>query len=157
MSFRTLHCVLVSAKYRNSSFPPRNTSAGDCAPCASLPMPVCQGDFGGHLERLRGWNFSLSSISNLSEHGEFLIWSLLLEKFQPLRLSYDRKPEPGTPDSRARCKMRKLKPSIYLNSSSLSSISVKGPSFKSSTFISAPNCPFSTTSACSRHRARKCS
>jgi hypothetical protein len=57
-------------------------------------MPVCQGDFGGHLERHRGWNFSLSSISNLSEHGEFLIWSLLLEKFQPLRLSYDRKPEP---------------------------------------------------------------
>ena len=94
LSFRTLHCVLVSAKYRNSSFPPRNTSAGDCAPCASLPMPICQGDFGGHLERLRGWNFSLSSISNLSEHGEFLIWSLLLEKFQPLRLSYDRKPEP---------------------------------------------------------------
>ena len=52
----------------------------------------------------------LKAISNLFERSEFLIWLLFLEKFQTLRLSYDRKPEPCTPDSRGRCKMRKLKP-----------------------------------------------
>lgn len=51
----------------------------------------------------------LKAISNLFERSEFLIWLLFLEKVQTLRLSYDRKPEPCTPDSRGRCKMRKLK------------------------------------------------
>jgi len=51
----------------------------------------------------------LKAISNLFERSEFLIWLLFLEKFQTLRLSYNRKPEPCTPDPRVRCKMRKLK------------------------------------------------
>ena len=51
----------------------------------------------------------LKAISNLFERSEFLIWLLLLEKIQPLRFSYDWKPEPGTADSRVRCRMRKLK------------------------------------------------
>ena len=42
----------------------------------------------------------LKAISNLFERSEFLIWLLFLKKFQTLRLSYDRKPEPCTPDPR---------------------------------------------------------
>ena len=51
----------------------------------------------------------LKAISNLFERSEFLIWLLFLEKFQTLRLSYDRKPEPQTPDPRGRYKIRELK------------------------------------------------
>ena len=44
-----------------------------------------------------------------------MIWLLFLEKFQTLRLSYDRKPEPCTPDFRVRCKMRRLKFMLLLS------------------------------------------
>ena len=46
------------------------------------------------VRKLRGLNVSLRAISNLFERSEFLIWLLYLEMFQPLSLSYSRKPEP---------------------------------------------------------------
>ena len=52
----------------------------------------------------------LKAISNLFERSDVFDMAFVLEKFQTLRLSYNRKPEPCTPDSRGRCKMRKLKP-----------------------------------------------
>ena len=52
----------------------------------------------------------------------------------------------GAPDMAERLYEHFMDRAVYLKSCSLSNISVNGTSFNSSTFISAPNCPFSTTS-----------
>ena len=79
--------------------------------------PLCQPSHAGlpgrlwrPLENIRGYNFSLKAISNLSERSEFLIWLLHLEKLHPLRFSYGRKPEPWEPEREAHTTLKPYTP-----------------------------------------------